>query len=156
MASLYGFNAEEIEPQQEFTVLPVGEYRAIAVASENKPTKSGSGSYLEITWSLVDPPYANRQVWSRINLSNPNVQAVEIAKRELSAICRACEIMRPNDSEELHNILIVLKIGQETRKDNGELTNKIKGYKPVSEADAAPAPTAARPAEPTAKMPWKK
>jgi hypothetical protein len=155
MANLYGFNADEIEPSQPFDVLPAGEYRALATSSETKKTKSETGSYLEITWELVDAPYNGRKVWSRLNLDNPNAQAVEISKRELSAICRAVGITRPNDSEELHNIPIWLKIGQETRKDNGELSNKIKGYRSLTDTLAVAASTKSSSAT-SAKKPWEK
>jgi hypothetical protein len=36
--------------------------------------------------------------------------------------------MTPNDSVELHNLPLVIRVGCKRRKDNDELTNEVKGY----------------------------
>ena len=65
---------------------------------------------------MIDGPYKNRLLWSRLNLDNPNAQAVQIAQGELSAICRAVGVMQPKDSIELHNLpLLITREVQEAR-----------------------------------------
>ena len=152
MANLSGYNAANHEPLDEFHPLPDGEYRAIATESEFKATKSGTGEYLQITWELLDDPYKKRKIWSRLNLMNPNATAVEIAQRELSSICRAVGILTPKDSSELHGRPIILKIGHETRSDNGEISNRIKAYKPI-DAGTTPPPTPAGAPAPAPQAP---
>ena len=76
MADLRGFDATQVEPTTNFEPVPAGKYEAVITESEMKPTKSGSGSYLQLSFQIVDGPFKNRLLWSRLNLSNPNNQAV--------------------------------------------------------------------------------
>ena len=45
--------------------------------------------------------------------------------------------MKPGDSQALHNLPMVLKVGLVKRNDNGEMTNQIKGYRAKGEAAEA-------------------
>lgn len=150
MADLNGFNANDYEPLGDFEAIPAGNYSAMATDSETKKTKAGTGSYLQLVWEIIDGPHAGRKLWSRLNLDNPNSKAVEIAKRELSSICRAIGVFNPGDSQELHNIPVVLKVGVEKRKDTGEMTNRIKGY------DAMDGAAQSQPASGAKSAPWKR
>ena len=142
MAAL-NFNAAAVEPQQSFDALPPGRYEAIISASEMKDTKAGTGQYLLLTFDVVGGQYEGRKLWSRLNLVNPNATAVQIAERELSAICHCVGILVPEESEELHDALLVIDVIQELNPMSGQQTNRIKGYSQVS----APAPQA-KPAAP--------
>ena len=128
MATLNGFDATKVEPSCGYDPIPEGKYLAIIVGSEIKPTKSGTGHYLELTFQLADGEYKGRRIWVRLNLDNPNRQAVEIARAELSAICRAVGVMRPQDSSELHNLPLSIRVVCKTREGTGDITNEIKGY----------------------------
>lgn len=143
MANLNGFDATTVDPATEFEAIPAGKYLAMITASEMKPTKSGNGRYLELTFTIQEGDYRNRQLWARLNLENPNETAVKIARGELSAICRAVGVMQPRDSVELHNIPLVISVRCKPREDNGELTNEIKGYSKRDSATAAATATAA-------------
>ena len=72
MANLNGFDANTVDPASDFEPLPAGKYLAVITASEMKPTKSGNGHYLELTFQVIDGPYKGRMLWSRLNLDNPN------------------------------------------------------------------------------------
>jgi hypothetical protein len=150
MASLDGFNANEVEPNTEFEPLPTGKYTAILVESAYKPTKAGTGHYLELKFQIVTGQYQGRHVWARLNLDNPNELAVKIAKAELSALCRAVGVMTPKDSIELHNLPLELSVKVVKQKETGDLSNEIKGYSPRTTAAAAPAAVTA------SSPPWKK
>jgi hypothetical protein len=128
MAILKGFNANDVEPASDFEAIPAGKYLAVITESEVKANKSGSGSYLQLTFQVVEGEYRNRYLWARLNLENANATAVKIARAELSAICRAVGILVPNDSVELHNLPLVISVKTKKRADTGELTNEIKGY----------------------------
>jgi len=128
MANLNGFDANEVEPTTTFEPLPAGKYLAAITESEMKPTKSGSGSYLQLTFTILEGEYKNRVLWARLNLNNPNATAVKIARGELSAICRAVGVLQPRDSVDLHNLPLVITVKLKKRDDTGELTNEIKGY----------------------------
>jgi len=137
------FDARTVEPQKSFEPLPAGNYLAAISASEMKTTKTGDGAYLELTFSVIDGPCKGRKIWARLNLRNPNPQAVQIAKSELSAICHAVGVMTPRDSVELHNLPLIVTVKCKKREDNGDIVNEISGYK--SRQAAAPKPVAAAP-----------
>ncbi len=128
MANLSGFDASVVEPTNSFEAIPAGRYLAMITASVEKPTVSGSGSYLELTFDIVDGQYRGRKVWARLNLNNPSDSAVRIARSELSAICRAVGVIRPQDSAELHNLPLAITVVCKKRTDTDEVANEIKGY----------------------------
>lgn len=164
MAYLNNFNAAEVGPMDSFEPVPAGKYLAIISDSEMKPTKSGSGHYLEITFDIIDGNFKGRKVWARLNLDNPNAQAVQIARGELSAICRAVGVLQPRDSAELHNLPLAVKVSVKKREGNGELTNEIKGYEKKEAAlgvTATPTSVQTPPAAPAAQAtnntpPWQR
>ena len=153
MADLSGFNANEVEPQTGFEPIPAGKYLAAIVASEMKPTKNGKGHYLEMRFQLLEGEHKNRTLFARLNLDNPNETAVEIAQRELSAICRAVNCMTPQDSTELHDIPLTVAIKCVKRKDNGEITNEIGGYSSRNEVTTA---TSSSEGNSDSAPPWKR
>jgi len=155
MADLRGFDANTVEPTGDYDPIPAGKYLAVITESEMKPTKSGSGSYLQLTFDIIDGPHKGRRLWARLNLDNPNPTAVAIAKAELSAICRAVGVFAPNDSIELHDIPLVITVKCRKREDTGEITNEVKGYSAratLTESAKPAAPTTGKPTTP----PWKR
>jgi hypothetical protein len=158
MAELSGFDARTQKPMDSFDAIPAGEYNAIAVESEFKPTKAGTGKLLQFVFQIIDGEYKDRKLWARLNLVNPNSTAVDLAQRELGEFCRAVGVPTPRDSAELHNKPVTLKVGIEKRKDTGEDSNRIKGYLPIGTKAAAPAPAAPASAPATAPStpPWRR
>jgi hypothetical protein len=128
MADLRGFDANTVEPRTAMDPIPAGKYLAMITASEMKPNKSSTGQFLELVLTILEGEYKNRQLWARLNLSNPNELAMKIAKAELSAVCRAVGVLTPNDSVELHNLPLVIKVRCKKRKDTDEIVNEIRGY----------------------------
>jgi hypothetical protein len=122
------FDAHSVDPSADFDPIPAGKYEAVIIDSEEKPTKSGVGSYLQLTFQITDGEYRGRFLWARLNLDNPNKTAVKIARSELSSICRAVGVMTPRDSSELHNLPLVITVKCKKRDETGEITNEIKGY----------------------------
>ncbi len=156
MASLAGFDASAVDPQSAFEPIPAGKYLALISESEMKPTKTGSGQYLQFTFVILDNgPSSGRRLWARLNLQNSNRTAEDIAQRELSAICRAVDVLRPQDSADLHNIPLAIIVGMERNKETGELTNRIKGYESAAGNNVPPKPQQANipapPAPPAAQ-----
>ena len=150
MAHLNNFNANEVEPALNFEPIPAGKYLAAITESEMKPTKNGSGRYLQLTFTIIEGEYKNRVLWARLNLENPNATAVKIARAELSAICHATGVMTPRDSVELHNLPMTIGVKLKKR-DDGELSNEIKTYeRRVSSEQAPQAPVTSNTA------PWKR
>ena len=144
MAKIGNFDANQHEPMQSNAPLPQGKYLAQIVESELKTTKNGTGKYLELVLQVIDGEYKNRKLWVRLNIHNANAQAVEIAKAELSAICRAIGKYRIQDSAELHNVPMIIDVRLSPRKDTGELENRVRGYEPRAVPAAATAPQKSR------------
>jgi hypothetical protein len=154
MADLSGFDANQVEPSSDFEPIPAGTYLAVITDSEMKPTKSGTGSYLQLSFQIIEGPYQNRLLWARLNLDNPNETARKIAQGELSAICRAVGVLTPRDSVELHNLPLVIHVKCKKRADTGEITNEIKGYS--KKESPQPAATASPSATNNSTPPWKR
>lgn len=151
MANLNGFDANAVDPNFAFDPIPAGKYTAVITASEMKPTKKGTGQYLELTFQIIEGEHKGRNLWARLNLDNPDATAVKIARAELSAICRAVGVLAPKDSVELHNLPLVLKVDRKNRKDTGEPTNVIRGYEKKSAAALRPTVAASN-----GKPPWQR
>ena len=142
------FNAAEVEPSSSFDPIPAGTYTAEITDSKEKDTKSGNGSYLELTFSIIEGEFMNRLIWVRLNLKNPNATAVEIAQKDLSAICRATGVMNLTDSSQLHGKPMKVKVSVRKSAEYGD-SNEIKSYESADSktttATSAPSEKSDRP-----------
>lgn len=184
MASL-NFDATTVPPADSVEAIPSGWYNAQIDQSEMKPTKDGSGTYLELRFSILDGQYANRKVFARLNLRNANPVAQEIAYKQLSAICHATGVLQVQDSQQLHGRPMKIKVAVRAASGDYEASNEVRAFKSIDEkvdvlVDApaaqggapwasapaqqfappvqAPAPAAAAPQwePPAAQQPWAK
>jgi len=152
------FNANEVEPSVGFEAIPAGKYQAVIVDSDMKPNKAGTGEYLQLEFEIIEGEFKNRKVWTRLNLNNPNPDAVRMARADLSAICHAVNVIQPGDSVELHNLPLTITVKCRKTPD-GDIVNEIKGYaakEATSGNAAAPATSAAQQPQGTAPSapPW--
>ena len=157
--AILNFNANEVEPSKAFDPIPAGKYIAVITDSEMKETRAGTGRYLQLEFEITDGEFAGRKLWSRLNIENQNAEAVRMARADLSAICRAVNVLTPNDSADLHNLPLVIKVHCRKDKNTGEITNDIRGYE--SKANYKPEPKQAPATQATAqtarvpsKPPW--
>lgn len=143
MAQL-NFDATNVSPQAAFEILPAGWYTGYIVNSEMKPTKDGSGSYLNLELEIIAGQYAGRKAFDRLNINNANPKAVDIAYSTLSAICHATGVIQCADSEQLHGKPMQFKLSvapASTDPATGtqyEAKNEVKGYKAVDASTSAP------------------
>ncbi len=153
--STINFNATEVEPSIGFDVIPAGKYNAVITDSDMKKTRSGSGRYLQLEFVIIEGEYKNRKLWARLNVENSNAEAVRIARADLSAICRAINVLKPKDSVELHNLPLEITVKCRKNQDD-EIVNEIKGYGPRKSRSAVataaqPPQTGSNPAPPWAR-----
>ncbi len=150
MASL-NFNAHDIKPTASLDPIPAGKYLAAIVESTTKPTKNGTGEYLEIVLEILEGPYKGRRLWERLTLKHHNDVVVRIASATLSAICHAVAVMTLRDSHELHDIPMTITVALRKRDDNGEMVNAVKSFNKRE-------PTASAPRTPLSHggAPWKR
>jgi len=102
------FNANDVEPSVGFDPIPAGKYQALITDSEMKPTKNGDGQYLELAFEIIKGDYRSRKVWARLKLENRNAQAAQIARADLSAICRAVNVIQPRDNDQERLVCFLL------------------------------------------------
>lgn len=159
MAQL-NFNAHAVDPSQPMSFLPVSDangHPVIIIASEMKAAKSNpeKNGFLELTLQIVDGQYKGETGAYRLNLFNENAQAVDIASRQLSAICHVTGQMMVSESAQLHNIpfraiVALQKKNNPTDPDYTEIKGvlDIHGNKP-GKAGALPQPTSASVMQPS-------
>jgi len=148
MATL-NFNANEVEPVDDFSPIPAGKYVAMVTESQMKPNRDGTGEYLEMTFQVLEGEYRGRLLWARLSLNHPKEITTKIARHQLAQICKAVGVSTPRDSAELHNVPMVVTVKLKKRKDNGELTNELGAFA----AQQSTAPTAA---PRTSTAPWRR
>lgn len=134
------FNASTVEPQAALEPLPTGQYPVIITATEEKPTRAGDGSYLEIEMTITnhqtEPKLNGRKVYDRLNIRNKNQTAVNIAYSTLSAICHVTGMIQLQDSSQLHGRPFIAVVIKKKRDDQPELfTNEVRGYKDINGND---------------------
>ena len=128
---MVALNGQYEGEESTFEPIPPGEYPMHITTSEMVKTSNGTGQYLKLELEIVDGAQAGRKLTERLNLINPNSQAVEIAQRTLRGIVFACGLGSCTDSEQLHMRRMNVSVGVEERNDKpGQFTNRIKGYKP--------------------------
>ncbi len=133
------FDAEQVPAADPFELIPDNVIVTVVLdKSEMVTTKGGDGSYLKCEFIVIDGPYENKHLWLNLNLDNPSEKAVAIAERQLSALCHATGKLKVSDSDELHGIPVLAKVGIEPARDGYEAKNKIKDFKPVNEAPTTP------------------
>ena len=150
-----GFDANQVDPSVVYEPLPAGWYKAVITASEEKPTKAQTGSYLQLSLEVIEGPMQGRKLTDRLNLNNPNATASEIAYRTLSAICHAVGVMTPRTSDDLHDKPMMVKVKVKPADGQYSASNEVAGYeaagKAVAQQEAAPQAAAGG-----ATPPWKR
>ena len=152
------FDASTVEtPSRD--PLPAGEYVAIVTDSAMKDNSARTGQYLALTFQVIEGEYEGRFVWANLNLVHPSEKAVQIARADLAALCKAVGILQPRDSADLHDKPVVIRVVVR-KNDEGNPRNEIKAYKPASaqppKTDSAK-PDPVKPAAAKSSVPpWKK
>lgn len=150
----FNFNAQAHTPVANpvRSPLPKGTYQAIVMDSAIKPTKAGTGQYIELTLQIVDGQHAGRRLWDRLNVSNPNKQAEDIALAQLQSLCQAVGVTNMTDTFQLHDRPFSVTVDIDRKEPD---RNRIVSYQSAGwSSPEAPSPAAAPPAP--AKKPWER
>ncbi len=132
------FSAANVQPNQALEAIPSGQYPVIISASQEKPTKAGDGSYIELEMTVQGGQYNGRKLFDRLNIRYKNQTAVDIAYSTLSAICHVTGRMNIQDTQQLHGVPFVAVAVKKERDDqpgSGNMTNEVKGYKDINGND---------------------
>lgn len=120
------FDATQFNPQQSSGSLPIGKHPVVIDSSEVKANKAGDGGYLQLTLKIIDGPSKGSTGPYRLNLYSASQQAVDIANKQLSAICHVLNVFQFEDSQALHNVPFVVEVGPQ--KDNPQYTEVKRVY----------------------------
>lgn len=149
LMALLNLDLSQVAPEFGFDTIPAAWYNAMIDHSEMKPTKDGTGAYLELRYTILDGQYAGRKIFTRLNLRNANAVAQEIAFKQLSAIAHAINVLQVADSAQLHNQPMKIKV--KVRKDQTgqyEDSNEISAVKNINEqVDMTPQSVSVAPAQ---------
>lgn len=142
MAQLPGaFNPNDHEEMANFEAMPVGDYNMKITDSKKVESNATKGNfYWKMEFTVQDGKYKGRKVWTNLNLINRNPDAVDIAQRELTSICKAAGTGPISDTEELHGkeLICTLKVVPETPKYPA--SNAVSSYKRNPNLASAPKP----------------
>lgn len=145
----FAFNANNVAPSAAFEPIPAQWYDAIITASEIKPTASGNGKRLNLTFEVIGGEYGNRKVFEGLNIENPNADTQRISLENLSGICHAIGVMNLTQTEQLHGKPLRIKVAIKAASGDYEARNVIRGY----EASGGKAGGASRPGSAPAGRP---
>ena len=123
------FLPEEAE-ENPFAPIPADWYLAEIIKSELKSTKDGTGKYIALTFKVLEGDHENRLIYTNLNIVNNSETAVKIARSDLKAICLSCGIdTELEDTDDLHNIPMLIKVSIKAENSNWPAKNEIKGFK---------------------------
>jgi hypothetical protein len=133
----FDFDPTTVEPSK-FGLTPIGEYIVEVTETDYKSTKDSTGKYIELKMTVLDGPYAGRQIVDRLNVKNNSEFAVEIAQRTLKDILDAIGYKGQfRDTSVLHNRPMKIKVSIITKQKTGEDQNSIK-YFPLNGGTKTP------------------
>ena len=112
-----------------FKDLPPGLYTVKINGEETKPTKAGTGEYLQLTFEICDGPHTGTKIFDRLNLRNPSARAVEIAQATLQAICEAAGLPEISGSADL--LGKTLRIATLNETFNEKVYPRVRSYSAI-------------------------
>ena len=121
--------------------LPVSDshgWPVVIVSSEVKPTKSGTGGYIEFLLQIIEGEHEGDTGAYRVNLFNPSEEAKQIAQRQMSALCYVTGVLKPTDTAQLHNKPFRAIVGLQKNLKEGENYTEVKGVKDIEGDNPSP------------------
>ena len=141
--AILNFDASKVAPDTGAQdPVPAGWYDVMIDGSEMKPTKDGTGAFLELRHNIIAGAMQGKKVYGRLNLRNANPTAQEIGYKQLSAVCHATNVIQCQDSAQLHNIPLKIKVKLRAADGQYEASNEIVAWKNINEVVQMAAATA--------------
>jgi hypothetical protein len=159
------FSARNVPPQSAPEAWPEGWHKVIIFNSEIVAAlDNANNKMLRLHYRGIEGPMTGKETNENINLWNQNQQASEIAQRTLSSVCHVTGVYDVQDSAQLHNIPMQIRIAHtksgETVYGNVKAHKDIHGNDPgktgAGQQAPAPAPVQQAPqqyAQPAAAAP---
>lgn len=126
---------DQIEDQPDFQLIPPGDYVCEIEASEEKPTKDGTGSYFNLKIKITEGQYENRLIFQMLHLGNKSEKCRNFALSTLKKICTAVGMdgKLPKDTSELHGVPFLAYVGIRKGVGSYEDQNEVKTWNPLQD-----------------------
>lgn len=127
------------EGGNSFKALPAGDYKVLVIESEYKPTNNNTGMIAIFQLEVLSDHGTGRRIFAKFNLKNQSQQAEEIARREFDSFRTACGCGPVRDTADLHNKVLIVRLGVKKDADYGDddgNINVIKAYKSLKKGDS--------------------
>jgi hypothetical protein len=122
--------------ENPFAPIPAAWYLAEITKSELKTTNDKTGKYIALSMKVTDGEYSGRMLYANLNIVNKSETAVKIAQSDLKNICTAVGFEGElEDTEDLHGIVMAVKVTEKPETSQWPAKNECKNYKPESELE---------------------
>lgn len=108
-----GFNANNFDPAQQGSQMPLGRYTVQVSGSEVKPTKDQTSGMVVLKCIIQDGPNAGVEAEHRFNVYHKDDVPRNIAERQLSAVCHVTGVMELQDTQQLHGAMYIVDVGMQ-------------------------------------------
>lgn len=158
------FDASSVPPATPIEPLKDGWY-AMRIQNSALKTSETAGEMLAIEFEIAEdhhPEFRGRKVWTNLCIQHPNDKPREIARQQLSAICRAIGKMAVTDTDDLIGGVLRVKVRAVPATEQFKAKNDVVGYQALDGAidtktTTAPAQQGSAPAPAQGPRPsWKK
>jgi hypothetical protein len=140
------FNADE-EEGSSYDLMPNGKYIAEVTEATVKETRAGTGSLVNLKWTVTEGDCAKRVLFQSILVRHENADAQRIGKQKMKDLCIACSVTGAvTDLNVFLNKPCLITVGTET-DESGQYPdkNRVNRIMPVP---AAPRPKVTKLAQP--------
>ena len=121
-------NASETE-SKEYTLALPGKYKVEIIDSSEEISAAGN-RYLKLKLSIMEGPHKGTWIWDNLNLYHPTESVQGLARQILGTISKACGIIGPKDTSELHYKPLFALLDVEPEGDY-PAKNVVKKYFPL-------------------------
>ena|SRR3990167_7726404 len=154
IASIVGGEAQATDPENartgDFEPMPAGWYPFSIDKVEIRDTNAKTGKYLWLELTVIGERYANRKVFPKITLQNPNAKAVEIGMRDLGDLALACGLQALADTQQVIGKQVDARLKIRPAEKGYEAQNEVTAWAVLGkQSGKAPAAKPARAAGPT-------
>lgn len=141
----FHFNAREVEPDQGgIGAIPAGWYKTMVTKTELKPTADGGGQLISATIQVLEGTYKGSNFFTNFNVINNSEKAVEIGRKQLSALCHAVNVLDMTDTDQVKNIPFFTRVKltpavmdeQDPTKVKYQEKNETTGFRNINDQAA--------------------
>ena len=130
-----GFNVMDYAPgntstePKEYTLATPGKYKVEIIDSSEEISAAGN-RYLKLKLSIMEGTHKGTWIWDNLNLYHPTESVQGLARQILGTISKACGIIGPKDTSELHYKPLFALLDVEPEGDY-PAKNVVKKYFPL-------------------------